>query len=127
MVINYDIKDLKDFKSRLKSTTLLLSPDSILKVKSYEPCGEITRKQAEEFYKLSKKNDDKKRKLHKFVENFFELRTHLSTDILFKTMIDLMDITGKDKLSIEDMENIYSNAEDFYKKYTQLQSAEERV
>jgi len=123
MVIENEVKDFGSFVTRLAMAEELLSPDSLMEPKLYIPCGFITRNQAEAAAKANKKYDDLQRRKHKLVEKFFELSTHISKDVLFETMIDLMDILGKNSLYMGDFDFIHENAEDVYEKYLELQNA----
>ncbi|MBQ9790069.1 MAG: hypothetical protein IJW24_00555 [Clostridia bacterium] len=117
MVINYEVHDLESFKSRLDCTKSLLCDAKLWKPYCYLPCGFISKNQAKRAYEVNKKYDDKQRRKHKFIEHFVEISTYLPTDVLFETMVDMMDILGTNSLTLYDFKFIDENVPAFYEKY----------
>ena len=127
MVINHEVKDLDSFISRLACAEELLSDGSLLDAKGYLPCGFITRNAAVELYKTNKKHDDRVRRRHNFVEKFVEMNTYIAKDVLFETMIDLMDILNKRSLQMSDFEYVHDHVEDVYDMYIKLKQTEDQM
>ena len=121
MVIENEVKDFDSFVTRLAMAEELLSADSLMEPRLYIPSGFITRNQAEAAFKVNKKYDDRQRMKHKLVEKFFGLSTHIAKDVLFETMIDLMDILKKNSLYMGDFDYIHENTEEVYDEYLKLQ------
>lgn len=116
-VINHEINDLYSFKTRIRSVELLIQYGK----KYFKPLqysgGKIDRAAAKKCYLLNKRRDDRIRRLHKIVEMFCEIPTYLATDVLFDTILKIMDILNKNSLNLEDILLINKNIEYYFNIY----------